>query len=371
MKKNKDQVQLSKLVFTQNWEDPNCDHRALQIRSGDTVVAVTSGGCNVLGFLRFDPETIFSLDINPAQSFLLELKIAAMRSLDFDDFRAFSGLTDSADRQQLFDHMRPYLSPGAIAYWKAHPNVIRNGFIMQGRYDRFVVLAGRILKLLQGGNRIKRLMEQKTLEQQQEFYDQVWNTPQYRAIYKLLFNKYVLGRKGLSADYFHFDDGSTSFAESFYRRARNAFRDLPIVGNYFLSLYVTGRYASPEEVPDYLKREYFEVIRSRLDRIRVLTTDAQGWLDSLSDFQIDCFALSNICELMSEGETERLFRAVHRVARPGARVIFRNLIIPREVPASLSGIIVKDEKLSGEMMASDRSFVYGKVAAYSIKKTIH
>ena len=32
MKKNKEQVQLSKLVFTQSWEDPECDHKALKIR---------------------------------------------------------------------------------------------------------------------------------------------------------------------------------------------------------------------------------------------------------------------------------------------------------------------------------------------------
>lgn len=368
MKKGENQVQLSKLVFTQNWEDPECDYRALRVQSGDTVVAVTSGGCNVLSFLRFNPETIYSLDINAAQSFLLELKIAAMRVLEFDDFRAFSGLTACPDRQHFFNRIREHLSPLAAAYWEAHPGVIRSGFIMQGRYDRFVALAGRILKLLQGRKRIERLMEEKTLEQQHRFYDEVWNTRRYRAIYKLLFNKYVLAKKGLSADYFHFDDGSTSFAESFYKRARNAFRDLPIKGNYFLSLYVTGRYANPEEVPDYLNREYFELIRSRLDRINILTTDAQGWLDGLEGDRIDCFALSNICELMSESETERLFRAVYRVARPGARVIFRNLIIPREVPDSMHHEIIKDHNLSQELMRSDRSFVYGKVAAYTIHK---
>ncbi len=35
MKKDKDQVQLFKLVFTHNWEDPESDHAALKIKSNE------------------------------------------------------------------------------------------------------------------------------------------------------------------------------------------------------------------------------------------------------------------------------------------------------------------------------------------------
>ena len=80
MKKEKDQVALSKLVFTHNWEDPESDHAALKIKKDDAVLAITSGGCNVLGFLLFDPAIIYSIDINPAQTWLLELKIAAVKT---------------------------------------------------------------------------------------------------------------------------------------------------------------------------------------------------------------------------------------------------------------------------------------------------
>ena len=127
--------------------------------------------------------------------------------------------------------------------------------------------------------------------------------------------------------YFHFDDGSSSFAESFYNRSKKAFRDLPIKGNYFVSLYLLGKYRNVDEVPDYLKRENYEIIKSRINRIKIHTSEAQSWLDNMEDESIDCFALSNICELMSEDETERLFKAVKRTAKRKARVIFRNLMI--------------------------------------------
>ena len=180
----------------------------------------------------------------------------------------------------------------------------------------------------------------------------------------------MLAKRGLVADYFHFDDGSKSFAESFYNRSRKAFRDIPIKGNYFLSLYLLGRYWDSNEVPAYLKRENFDTIRSRVDRIKLITADAQGWLDSMPAESIDCFALSNICELMSERDTHRLFTAVSVTARKNARVVFRNLMIPREVPEELLNIIVKDQALSKEIQFLDRSFVYWKVAAYQVNKQV-
>jgi hypothetical protein len=57
-------------------------------------------------------------------------------------------------------------------------------------------------------------------------------------LFQLLFNKRVLSRRGLSADYFRFDDGAASFAESFFQRARRALRDIPIATNYFLAQYL-------------------------------------------------------------------------------------------------------------------------------------
>ena len=43
-------------------------------------------------------------------------------------------------------------------------------------------------------------------------------------------------------------------------------------------------------------------------------------------------------------------------------------MIPREVPEDLQVSIKKDELLSRKLYENDRSFVYGKVAAYIVHK---
>jgi len=366
MKKGKDQVALSKLVFTHNWEDPGSDQAALKIGSGDHVFAITSGACNILGFLLYDPEIIYSVDINPAQSRILELKIAAIRALNYEEFIAFSGLIPVVDRTALYDKLKPLLNREAQAFWSDHSGIIKEGFLMNGKYERFIRLAGKMIGILQGGSRVRQLFIDKSPEEQQTYFDRIWNTRRFHYIFKIIFNKRMLARRGLVADYFHFDDGSKSFADSFYNRARKAFRDIPIKGNYFLSLYLLGKYNGPDETPLYLRRENFEIIRARIGRIKNITAGAQDWMDTVPDRQIDCFALSNICELMSEHDTHRLFSSICRTARQNARIIFRNLMIPREVPEDLQSIIVKDEELSRQIQFYDRSFVYGKVAAYTV-----
>ena len=368
LKKNKEQIQLHKLVFTHNWEDPESDHAALRIKSNDVVQAITSGGCNVLGFLLYDPKEIYSVDINPAQSFLLELKIAAIKFFDFAEFIAFAGLTTCTNRIELYNKLKYLLSSEAGKFWDNQTGIISKGFIMNGKFERFIKLASKFINLLQGRKKVLGLFDKKTKQEQEAYFDNVWNTRRFKYIFKILFNKRMLATRGLVADYFTFDDGSKSFADSFYNRSKKAFRDTPIENNYFLSLYMLGKFINLKELPAYLKEENYEIIKLKIDRIKIITGEAQQWIDTMPDQLIDCFALSNICELMSEAETHSLFTAINRTAKNGTRIIFRNLMIPREVPEDLQATIKKDDALSKKLYENDRSFVYGKVAAYVVHK---
>ena len=351
-----------------NWEDPGSDYRALKISPGDRVMTITSGGCNTLSFLLYDPLEIYAVDINPSQSFLLELKMAAMRRFGFEEFSGFLGLKGIGDRIQKYNALRVELSSGAKSFWDQNAEMIEKGFLMNGRYEKFVKLVGKIMYFIQGRKRINGLFTEKKPEEQKVFYQQHWDTKRTRFMFDLFFNKYVLAKRGLKADYFHFDDGSDSFSASFFNRFSKALSEIPVQGNYFLHLYLKGRYKSSDEVPDYLLERNFNIIKSRLDRIKIVTDDAKHWLSTLPDNFLNCFGLSNICELMKSDDTLKFFNEVSRTACPDARICFRNLMITREVPEILRDSIIKDEGLSKVIFDNDRSFVYGKVAAYQVKK---
>ncbi len=361
--RNKSQVELHKLIYTVNWEDPESDHNALRIQPGDAVMTITSGGCNTLGFLAYDPAIIHTVDINPSQSYLLELKMAAMKSMTFHEFLRFLGLTPSSGRLNDYAALRGLLSPPAAEFWDGHQAIVQKGFLLRGGYDRFVNLVGKYVRLSHGKGRVDRLLNAKDLEEQRTVYDQFWDIRRTRLVFDIFYNKRILARMGLEADYFRFDDGSRSFAESFLRKFRRVVHDVPVHGNYFLHVYLNGRYRSLQEVPGYLRKENYETIRGRLDRIHILTADAKKWLGEQPSGSIDRFALSNICELMNQEDTAVTFEEVARTARKSARMSFRNLMIPRTVPVHLESIIKRDADLSARLLSEDRSFVYSRVDA--------
>ncbi len=369
MKTIKDgQVQLSKLIFTHNWEDPAVDEEALQISEGDTVFSITSGGCNTLGFLRFNPANIYCVDINPAQTYLMELKQAIFRRLAQPDTLKMLGLHASGNRQQWYEQIEKDLSEAAQVFWRSHNSIIKKGIIMNGRYERFTQIAGLLMRLLQGPGKVKQLFACDTIEEQKTFYENRWDNKRWRWVFDTMFNKKRLAKKGLNADYFHFDDGASSFSESFYRRAAHALTDLPVRSNYFLALYLLGHYLNDEMVPGYLQPAHYSTIRQNIDRIHPFSEDSKYWLEKQPDNFFDAMALSNICELMDDTDTLKFFTEVARTAKPGCRIVFRNLMIPREVPEPLRSVIVKDEEKSRLLQYRDRSFVYSKVAAYVVNK---
>ena len=69
---------------------------------------------------------------------------------------------------------------------------------------------------------------------------------------------------------------------------------------------------------------------------------------------------------MSPDDTARTFEQVLRVARLGAGICFRNLMVPRAVPEHLAAKIRPREEMSQRLLLEDRSFVYGRVQALSV-----
>ena len=72
---------FSKLVYPQIWEDPVVDMKALEIGPGHEVIAIASGGCNVLSYLTADPAGVTAVDLNGAHIALGKLKICALQNL--------------------------------------------------------------------------------------------------------------------------------------------------------------------------------------------------------------------------------------------------------------------------------------------------
>jgi S-adenosylmethionine:diacylglycerol 3-amino-3-carboxypropyl transferase len=84
------------------------------------------------------------------------------------------------------------------------------------------------------------------------------------------------------------------------------------------------------------------------NRVALVCADAAGFLEGQPPASFDGFTLSNILDGANADYRERLFAALKRAARPGARVVLRSFAEPGGAGA-------------GNRAADDRSMLWGIV----------
>lgn len=346
-----------RLMFAQSWEDPECDRAALRIQPGERVLAVTSGGDNVLDLLRDDPAAIVAVDMNPAQAWLFALKREGMRRLDHDAFIELMGLADPARASEHYRTIRTALPPEARAFFDARLQWFANGLLVQGGFERYFALLRRIIRVAVGRRTMARLFTQD-LADQPRFYRERWDGWRWWLLMRVGCSKALLGSR-LDPSWFA-DADEADFGGHFTRLAKHVLVDLAARDNWFLAQILLGRYAE-DAAPAYLRAEHFAIIRDRLDRVELVTADIVDGLRAQSDRSIDAFALSNVFEYSPRALFEHGKEEIVRVARSGARIAHRNLLAPRRFAEDPRFAL--DHELSEQLRFADRGFIYSRFEA--------
>ncbi len=324
------------LLYNTCWEDPALDREAMRLGAGDSVLVITSAGCNALDYALEAPRVIHAVDANPRQTALLELKLSGIRRLDFDNFFAVFGRGCAPDFAQIYgDSLRRELSPFAQRYWDERQHWFSGRGWRRSFYDCGLSgLVARVCSMLVERRRplrdsFERLLSATSLAEQQEIYDsqlepQLW-TPgmnwavSRRATMSLLGVPYPQARA--------VQDSHQGGIAGFIRACiRYVFRQLPIWTNYFWTVYLRGAYTATC-CPEYLKRENFLALKGGLaERIVPHTTTVTAFLESGSE-KISRFVLLDHMDWMSyyyPGALAEEWSALLRRASPNARVLFRS-----------------------------------------------
>ena len=85
-------------------------------------------------------------------------------------------------------------------------------------------------------------------------------------------------------------------------------------------------------LPPYLRREHFDAVRSRADRVEVLNRSITEYLAGCPAASRDRYVLLDAQDWMTDAQLNALWAEITRTARPGARVIFRTAAEPSLLP---------------------------------------
>jgi S-adenosylmethionine:diacylglycerol 3-amino-3-carboxypropyl transferase len=84
---------FQQVVYSGCWEDTETELGALDLQKGARVLSITASGSRSLGLLEANPSEVISVDLNPSQNFLLDLKRAsALGARDWEQHASFLGL---------------------------------------------------------------------------------------------------------------------------------------------------------------------------------------------------------------------------------------------------------------------------------------
>lgn len=365
--KKKTKKVFNDILYSQCWEDPQLDRAAFQISENDTVFSITSGGCNTLTFLIDNPKKIISLDLSPYQNYLLELKILLFQKLSYGKLLEFIGVRDSSERIKKYKSLRKDLSKGCRNYWDANLKKIELGIIHCGRYETYMKLVRIFITAAIGKKLVKKLFDEENKLKRIELFEEKVNNVRWKIVTKFILSKKIMSLI-FDKEFFKYLNDSFSFGEHFSQKAKHALTELPIKENYFLSYILIGKYYSEKYLPVYLKPENYNLIKSRTNRIEIVTDNCAHYFSMQSNNVIDKFNMSNIFEWMNKNEFNKLLDEICRVARNEAVLTYRNLLVKRESSHLMRERIIPLKQISESLHQEDLSFIYNNYIVEKINK---
>ena len=374
---------FSGLVYPQIWEDPVVDLEALQLKDGEHLVGIASGGCNILSYLTAAPVRITAIDLNPAHIALNKLKVAAVQHLpDYSAFHRFFAEADARENvSAYFSHVRPHLDETTRSYWESR-NLIgrrriayfRSNLYRHGLLGTFIG-AGHLLARAHGRNPRRILTAKNKAEQRQIFEAELAPLFDKKHIRWLCERPSALFGLGIPPSQFEALKGNERRMSTVLRaRLERLACDFDLADNYFAWQAFGRRYASGGSgpLPPYLQRENFDTLRQRVANVDVQHRSFTEYLASQPPASLDAFVLLDAQDWMTDTQLTELWTEIARSASPGARVIFRTAgeetILPGRIPDAILARFDYDAETCRKWTTQDRSSIYGGFHLYVMKR---
>jgi len=334
-----DYVLRNCIIYNVAWEDPRIDGKVMQIGQDDTLLMLTTGGCNVLDRLLDGAKHIVSVDLNVAQNALLELKLAGARALTHEQF--FQLFAHS--NRKLFDavyepRLRPLLSPSAAAFWDTHASFFDN-VMYSGASGGLARALGWLAWLFGLQPLIRAFLTCKDLEEQRKVFaanrrkvDMLttcfnWLLPVFCPFAGVPASQLRLEESSREAD----ASGCSSIIELFFHRIFN--QTHIATDNYFYYAYLYGKY-SRTCCPRYLQPEYFETLKAAATRVTVKTAFLHEAASEYPDGYFTGMILLDHMDWLSTEQIQQEWAVFSRKLDPATgRVLWRSFAYDtRSVP---------------------------------------
>lgn len=319
-------------LYSLSWEDPREDDKVLDINADDTVLTLTSGGCNALDLVYQGAGQVVGVDINPAQSYLLELKRVAVMRLPYEDVWQMFGDGVHPKFKLLFEkELAPFLSQGAANFWRKKARYFKNGLYYHGGMGRLIRAVRTLARVTGQEHWIDCLVNAPTLEKQKE----LWFATVGKWLIKagvitrisafLVTNRLVLwfcaGVCKGQLDHIRKEGDIYNYVV----RCLNSTAEYSHIrdSNYFYRCCLTGKF-SKNCCPRFLEEEAFQSLKMSLNKDERLLIRTGPFVDELNKRMYTKVILMDHVDWLDQADIDILCDSLREHVKPGGRVIWRS-----------------------------------------------
>ena len=353
---------LNTLNYSSSNEDSRSELKALQIAEGDSVLCITGSGGRPLDLLIENPAVIVSIDFDPCQNFLLELKLAAIKHLEYEEFVGFLGVHSSEKREETYNSIRNILSAEARRYWDSNLRMIKKGIIYQGRWERSFRLLARMVSLVRP-KLVGKLFSCNDIDEQFKIWHEKWDDRLWRSFLRLISSKivwkYGLGDPG----FYKYVPDNFSIYLYLVNKFNSAFENMVVSKSPFARLLFLGEYDPNRVLPLYLQKINYKKLKNLRTWVQIVTDSFTKYLQNCKSKRFDKYSLSDFSSYTSIEEYRQIWQGIIKTASPGARTCERQFLVKREIPLEIQPYISRDRDLEKELELVDDSIFYTFVIA--------
>ena len=345
---------LGSLAYSSCNEDGETELAALELSNESIVLCISGSGARPLELLRDQPKKIYSVDMNPAQNALLELKLAGIKVLNYKQYLELLGLKSSTNRLALYQVIRQELPQYAQEYWDSHQKMLSLGVIYQGKWEKHFSLLAKVLRIFRP-KMLKALLSFDSIEEQADFWTTSWNNRVWQNFLRVSTSRFVM--KYLYKDPGFYEFVPTHFSVYHYleHSLNQAANSILFKSSPFAQLLFTGRW--PKDcLPKHLQEDAFCQQKQHSDCIEPITDSLYSFLQTRPSNSIDAFSLSDFSSYTNECDYTQTWKQIERCAKAHARVCERQFLVKR-TPKNNRQLKPLD-KLKRELEHKDNSIFY-------------
>lgn len=317
-------------------------------------LCIAGSGARVIPLLANEPEHITVLDVSKTQLLFTQVRIAAIKTLDYNDYLGFWGYQymTSEKRKRLFSLLP--LSSAVKDFWLTRDYLwYPEGWYALGAWE------SALKKLGQGFSKLFRfdalpLFSALTIDQQIQINKKYWPKLRAKAYFNLVANKRVLNqllyRGGLLTPGFEVESNCAEYILSSIERL---FNTSIARENFFLQWIFLGKILYPENALPETTPSIFQKLKSNKTDLQFEMGNAIDFVASAEPF--GAYSFSDIVSYMTPTAINDILKAIPK--SPSSQLSIFRSFLKHPQPASKqewSRLIDKEQSA----WESDKTGVY-------------